>query len=219
MQDLVQRVREDEAVGLWRLQNGILFFKNKIYLAAESPLIPTIIDQFHGSTHEGFLKTLWRIRSNFYWTGMRQTIRDFLKKCDTSQWHKAEQLSPAGLLQPLPVPNQIWEDIAMDFIDGLPLSSAKSTILVVVDRLSKYGHFIAISHPYTAIGVARIFFDNVFKLHGMPRSIVCDRDSIFISLFWQETFWLNRTSFNFSSSYHPQTDGQSELVNRTLEMS
>lgn len=149
---------------------------------------------------------------------MRQGIKSFIKKCDVCQCHKVEPLTPAGLLQPLPIPNQILEDIAMDFIDGLPLSSGKSTILVVVDRLSKYAHFIALSHPYTAVGIARVFFDNVFKLHGMPRSIVCDRDSTFTSLFWRELFRLNGTAFNFSSSYHPQTDGQSEVVNRTVEM-
>ena len=94
----------------------------------------------------------------------------------------------------------------------------KSTILVVVDRLSKYAHFIPLSHPYTIVSVARIFFDNIFKLHGMPKSIVCDRDPTFTYAFWKELFRLNGTSFNFSSNYHPQTDGQSEVVNRTLEL-
>ena len=106
----------------------------------------------------------------------------------------------------------------MDFVDGLPMSNGKTTILVVVDRLSKYAHFLSLSHPYTATGVARIFFDNIFKLHGMPRTIVCDRDSAFTSLFWIELFKLNGTNFNYSSAYHPQTDGQSEVVNRTMEM-
>ncbi|KAL5751080.1 hypothetical protein ACOSP7_025683 [Xanthoceras sorbifolium] len=149
---------------------------------------------------------------------MRQRVRNFIRNCDVCQRHKVEQLAPAGLLQPLPIPKQIWEDISIDFIDGLPLSNGKSTIFVVVDRLSKYAHFIAISHPCTAVGVAKIFFDHVFKLHGMPCSIVCDRDSTFTSLFWQELFRLNGTTFNFSSSYHSQTDGQSEVVNRTLEI-
>ena len=106
----------------------------------------------------------------------------------------------------------------MDFIDSLPHSNGKSTIFVVVDRLSKYAYFIAISHPYTAFGVARIFFDSIFRLHGVPRSIVCDRDPTFTSAFWRELFSLQGTTFNFSSSYHPQTDGQTEVVNQTLEM-
>ncbi|KAK0592694.1 hypothetical protein LWI29_023740 [Acer saccharum] len=106
----------------------------------------------------------------------------------------------------------------MDFIDGLPVSKGKTTIFVVVDRLTKYAHFILLSHPYTAVGVAEIFFENIFKLHGMPRSIVCDRDPTFTSIFWSELFKRNGTNFNYSSAYHPQTDGQSEVVNRTLEM-
>lgn len=93
--------------------------------------------------------------------GMRSTIRKFIAACDICQRHKVEQLASAGLLQPLPIPQQVWEDIYMDFIDGLPISNGKSTILVVVDRLSKYAHFIPLSHPYTAVGVARIFFDNI----------------------------------------------------------
>ncbi|KAL5851900.1 hypothetical protein ACOSQ3_007018 [Xanthoceras sorbifolium] len=106
----------------------------------------------------------------------------------------------------------------MDFIDGLPFSYGKSTIFVVVDRLSKYAHFTSISHPYTTVGIVKVFFDNIFRLHGIPRSIVCDRDPTFTSAFWKELFQLNGTAFNFSSAYHLQTDGQSEVVNCTLEM-
>ncbi|KAL9427049.1 hypothetical protein AB3S75_033771 [Citrus x aurantiifolia] len=149
---------------------------------------------------------------------MRSTIRKFVAACDICQRHKVEQLAPAGLLQPLPIPQQVWEDIYMDFIDGLPISNGKSTILVIVDRLSKFAHFVPLSHPYTAIGVARIFFDNIFKLHGVPRTIVCDRYSTFTSLFWSELFKMNGTSYNYSSAYYPQTDGQSEVVNRAVEM-
>ena len=103
-------------------------------------------------------------------------------------------------------------------MDGLPTSMGKTTIFVVVDRLSKYAHFIPISHPYTAQSVAKEFFDHVFRLHGLPESIVCDRDPAFTSKFWEELFRLNRTSFNFSPAYHLQTNGQTEVVNCTLEM-
>lgn len=106
----------------------------------------------------------------------------------------------------------------MDFIDGLPLSQGKTTIFVVMDRLSKYAHFVPISHPYTAVGVAQVFFEQIFRLHGVPQSIICDRDVAFTSAFWKELFLLQGTHFNFTSSYHPQIDGQIEVVNRTLEM-
>lgn len=115
-----------------------------------------------------------------------------------------EHLTPAGLLQTLQVPSQVWDDISMDFIDRLLPSKGKSTTIVVVDHLSKYAHFTAISHPYTAMGVVKVLFDQIFRLHGMPRSIVCDRDPTFTSRFWRELFCLNGTDFNFSSTCHPQ---------------
>lgn len=205
---------------LWARGNFVkenFSLRKKIFLREESPLIATIINEIHSSTHEGYHKTLHRGHSIFYWKGIRQQVKEFIKQCDTCQRHKTENLPPTGLLQPLPIPTQVWSDISMDFVEGLPISKGKSTILVVVDRLSKYAHFIPISHPYTATSVAQVFFDHVFRLHGMPQSIVCDRDPTFTSLFWKELFKLNGTAFNFISSYHPQTDGQTEVVNCTVE--
>ena len=118
-----------------------------------------IIKEFHGSTHEGYVKNFQRIKATFYWKGMRKQIKEFIGRCDVCQRHKVEQLSLASLLHPLPIHVQIWEDISMDFVDGLPSSSGKSTILVVVDRLSKYAHFIPLSHPYTVVTVARMFIE------------------------------------------------------------
>ena len=140
------------------------------------------------------------MQANFYWAKMREDIKAFIRECEICQRHKVEQLSLAGLLQLLPIPSRVWEDISMDFVDVLPMSQGKSTILVVVDRLSKYSHFIPVIHPYTAVSIAQIFFENVFKLHGMPRTIVCDRDPAFTSAFWTELFCLNGNNFNFSSA-------------------
>lgn len=96
-----------------------------------------------------------------------------------------------------------WNDLSMDFIKGLPLSIGFSVILVVVDQIFKYPHFMALKHPFTAIIVAQKFFDNVFKLHGMPTSIVSDRGSIFLSHFWKELLKLQGISLAYSSTYHP----------------
>jgi len=218
LRELVEKIQAGDMQGPWHVHSGVIYFKNRIYLASTSALTPTIIAEFHNATHEGYNKTLQRLRAVFYWPGMSSQLKEFIKHCDTCQRHKTDATKPAGLLQPLPIPEQVWSDISMDFIDGLPPSNGKTTILVVVDRFSKYGHFTPIKHPYTASQVAQVFFEAIFRLHGIPTSIVCDRDPTFTSLFWRELFRLNGTSFRFSSAYHPQTDGQTEVVNRTIEM-
>lgn len=123
-----------------------------------------------------------------------------------------------GLLQPLPIPEGAWQDLSMDFIEGLPKSEGYNVILVMVDRFTKYAHFIPVKHPYTAVTIAKVVFDNVVKLHGLPKSIVLDRDKVFTSIFWEELFKLMGTQLVFSSAYHPQTDGRTERVNQCLEM-
>ena len=130
------------------------------------------------------------------------------------QINKSLTLSPAELLIPLEIPDTIWSDVSMDVTDGLPKAARHEVIFVVVDRLSKYTHFLAIKHPYTAKTVVAVFVKEVVKLHGYPRSIVSDRDRVFISNFWNELFQLASTKLQRSSAYHPQTDGQTEVVNR-----
>ncbi|KAH9779621.1 hypothetical protein KPL71_007762 [Citrus sinensis] len=201
-------------------RDGVWFKRNRIYLSPTSTLIPKIMTDCHSSPiggHFGFHKTLSRIKHSFLWSNMRRTIKEFLQQCDICQRYKTDCMKPAGLLQPLPIPTQEWTEISMDFIERLPPSNGYTIIMVIVDRLTKYAHFVALKHPFTAITVAKEFVANVVRLHGIPTSIVSDRDKVFISSFWQALFQLQGTQLCMSSSYHPQSDGQTEVVNRTLD--
>ena len=201
-------------------RDGVWFKNNKVFLNPTSQFIPKILDYGHSSPvggHYGYHKTLARIKQNFVWSGMRGMVKEFLKACDVCQRFKSDCMKPAGLLQPLPIPTTIWTDISMDFIEGLPPSNGYTVIMVVVDRLTKYAHFAALKHPFTAATVAKVFIANVVRLHGIPASIVTDRDRVFLSSFWQALFQLQGTQLCMSSSYYPQSDGQTEVMNRTLE--
>jgi hypothetical protein len=139
---------------------------------------------------------------------MKQDIHNFFIECEVCQRNKGETVKSLGTLQPLPIPPAIWKDISMDFITSLPKLGNKSVIMVVVDRLSKYAHFCALQHPFTASMVSQLFMDQVFKLHDMPHSIVSNRDPIFTNNFWQQLFKLQGTQLHLSTAYHPQVDGQ-----------
>jgi hypothetical protein len=114
---------------------------------------------------------------------MHKVVQNYVKECEICQKTKTKTLALAGLLQPLSIPCQVWDDITLDFIEGLPVSQGRDTIMVIVDRLSKFAHFLTLRHPFTAKTVAEKFVEGVIKLHGMPKSIVNDQDPIFISHF------------------------------------
>ncbi|KAM1111179.1 hypothetical protein ACFX19_010480 [Malus domestica] len=202
------------------LINEVVHYKQRVFVPLTSQWRPKLLAEFHASLqggHSGFLRTYKRLTRNFFWPGIKRETKQFVAECTECQRQNIENIHPPGLLQPLPIPAGIWQDIALNFVEGLPNSNGYTIILVVVGRLSKYGHFIPLKHPYTAASVADIFTKEVFKLHGMPKSIVSDRDPIFISNFWQEFFKLQGSKLCPSSAYHPQTDGQMEVLNRTLE--
>lgn len=126
-----------------------------------------------------------------------------VQECEACQRNKGELTHPAGLLQPLPILEGKWESISMEFITGLPLVQGHDCIYVVVDRLTKYAHVFVIPTRYFASQVAEIFFIEVFRLHGLPKTIVNDRDNYFMGAFWQELFRLVGTKLTPSTNYHP----------------
>jgi hypothetical protein len=107
--------------------------------------------------------------------------------------------------------------VSLDFIEAMPRSHNCDVILVIIDQFSKYGHFIPMSHPFTALQVAQDFVNTIYRLHGLPKVIVSDRDKIFTSTLWRELFGLSDTTLHMSSSYHPQSDGQTECLNQCVE--
>ncbi|XP_039811591.1 uncharacterized protein LOC120674480 [Panicum virgatum] len=130
---------------------------------------------------------------------------------------KPDRARYPGLLQPLPVLSSAWEMVSLDFVEGLPRLGNSDTILVVVDKYSKFAHFIPLRHPFTALSVAKAFLDHVYKLHGLPSSLVSDRDRVFTSNLWKELFALAGAQLQMSSAYHLQMDGQTERVNQCME--
>ena len=129
----------------------------------------------------------------FFWDGMKHEVHNFVAECDVCQCNKGETVKYLDTLQPLPIPPTIWKDISMDFITDLPKSGNKSIIMVVVDRLSKYAHLCTLQHPFTVSTMTQIFMHQLFKLHGMPHSIVFYHDPTFTSKFWQELFNIQGT--------------------------
>jgi hypothetical protein len=201
------------------MDSGLLHYKQKLWIGNNSAMQRQLISQMHSSAiggHSGVPSTVKRLQGLFAWPGLRKHVQDFVTSCPTCQQAKPERVKYPGLLQPLQTPSSAWQVISLDFVEGLPQSHGYNCILVVVDLFSKYSHFIAMKHPFTALSVAKVFMINIYRLHGLPSAIVSDRDRIFTSL-WRELFRLAGVELRMSSAYHPQCDGQTEHVNQCME--
>jgi hypothetical protein len=204
----------------YSMQDGIIRFKGRVWLGSNKDAHTAVMLALHNSGlggHSGVLATYQRIKQSFTWPGLKKDVVQYVAACQICQQAKSEHVKLPGRLQPLPIPPSAWHTVSLDFIEGLPTSNKYNTILVVIDKFTKFAHFLPLRHPYTAASIAQIFVDNVYKNHGLPEVIISDRDKIFISKFWQQLFRLADTTLNLSSSYHPQTDGQTERLNQCLE--
>lgn len=181
-QSLIKKFNSEVALQQkFNLRAGLLYHHDRIFVPVVSGLISPILEEFHSTPvggHSGVKATLARLSAVFYWPGMYKDVKNFIKQCEVCQRSKYETHAPYGLLQPLPIPNQVWEDISMDFITHLPLSANCTVIWVVVDRLTKFGHFIALPTSISAAQLASVFVSEIYRLHGVPKTIVSDRDKL-----------------------------------------
>lgn len=179
-----------------------------------------LLEEHHSTLmagHPGHERTFRLLAAGFYWPKMRKDVKAFVDECVVCQATKYSTRKPAGLLQPLHVPSRVWEDVSMDFITGLPQSRGYTTIMIVVDRLSKYAHFAPLPTKFDALRVAQLFVNTVVRHHGFPKTLISDRYSVFLNATWEEMLRLSGTKLHFSTAYHPQSDGQTEVHNRGLE--
>lgn len=161
----------------YSMKNGILYYRGRIWLGNNQQLQSKVIIALHCSAiggHSGIHVTICRVRNLFAWPGLRKAMRAFIADCSVCKQAKSERVRYPGLLQPLLVPEHAWQNVSLDFIEGLPHSSGFDCILVVVDKFSKYAHFVALAHPFTAFDVALAYLNNIYKLHGLPHHLISD---------------------------------------------
>jgi hypothetical protein len=186
-QELLQELAiHSPNTAVYSLENGLIRHNSKLWIGNNTALQTKLVATFHSSAlggHSSTKATYQRLKNHFSWKGMKKNMEEFIKQCSTCQQAKHSTSFPSGLLQPLPIPEGVWMDLSMDFVEGLPKSQGYIVIMVVVDHLTKYAHFVPVKHPYIASTIAQLFMDNIVKLHGIPHSIVSDRDTIFVSQF------------------------------------
>ena len=223
------REDEDNSVPFPQYQysdNGLLYFEDSMgntRLCVPKGLRNEIMSESHDviseSAHSGYFKTYNRISTMYYWPRMSREIKNYVNTCDVCQKTKPRRHAPVGLLQPIPIPSQPFEVVTMDFIPELPLSDGFDNILVIVDKLTKYAIFIPTTTKINELKTAKLFFKNVVTKFGIPRQIISDRDTCWHGDFWKETCRLMGMKRSLTTSYHPQADGQTEVMNQGLEIS
>ncbi|KAL0556479.1 hypothetical protein IC582_004993 [Cucumis melo] len=210
-----------QAEGFSISSHGGLVFERRLCVPSDSMIKTELLSEAHSSPfsmHPGSTKMYQDLKRVYWWRNMKREVAEFVSRCLVCQQVKAPRQKPAGLLQPLSIPEWKWENVSMDFITGLPRTLRGFTVIwVVVDRLTKSAHFVPGKSTYTASKWAQLYMSEIVRLHGVPVSIVSDRDARFTSKFWKGLQTAMGTRLDFSTAFHPQTDGQTERLNQVLE--
>ncbi|KAL0562097.1 hypothetical protein IC582_002547 [Cucumis melo] len=210
-----------QAVEFSLSSDGGLLFERRLCVPSDSAVKTELLSEAHSSPfslHPGSTKMYQDLKRVYWWRNMKREVAEFVSRCLVCQHVKAPRQKPAGLLQPLSIPEWKWENVSMDFITGLPRTLRGFTVIwVVVDRLTKSAHFVPGKSTYTASKWAQLYMSEIVRLHGVPVSIVSDRDARFTSKFWKGLQTAMGTRLDFSTTFHPQTDGQTERLNQVLE--
>ena len=196
---------------------GLIFHKGRLFVPKS--LCADILHSRHdqpSAGHPGWNHTLGLVSQDYSWPGINTYIHRYVEACDTCARTKTPRHKPYGILKPLEVPSRPWRAITMDFIVKLPVSHGYDSIWVICDRLTCAAHFVPCREAMNAPELAYLFLDRIFRLHGLPDSIISDRGSVFVSRFWKELTTLQISS-DTSTAYHPQTDSLTERTNQTLE--
>jgi len=175
-------------------------------------------DSIMGTAHAGFERSYARMANSFYWPGMSKDIRSYITTCPICQQIKHARHLPYGLLQPIPIPSQPFEVVTMDFIGELPSSKGFNAIFVMVCKLTKFAFFIPCTTNLNEEQAARMFFDKIVTLVGLPKQIISDRDTRWRNNFWKEVCQATGSKRALTTAYHPQADGQTEILNQTIEV-
>ena len=216
-----KKVEEGEQSDFAIRDYGALVIGSSLCVPAAEELKRQVLEEAHSSAysmHPGSTKMYRTLKEYYWWSGMKREVVEYVSKCFICQQVKAERQNPSELLQPLPISEWKWERIIMVFVFKLPpIVQRHDGIWVVVDRLTKSAHFLPIREKFSPQKLAELFMNHIVNLHGVPVSIISDRDPRFTSRFWKRLMKELRVKLNLSTAFHPQTDEQSERTIQTLE--
>jgi len=204
----------------WRIEGDLVIKEEKIYVPKDTELRAEVIWLHHdvpAAGHRGRWKTVELVTRNYWWPGVMRDVGRYVEGCDRCQRMKNRTEEPVGKLKLSKVPEKSWTHLTVDFITKLLVVAGKDAILVVCDRLSKMAHFVVTTEATLAEGLARLFRDNIWKLHGLPESVVSDRGPQFAAELMKELNRMLGIETRLSTAFHPQTDGQTEQMNQELE--